>query len=627
MLTTHDRDQFRAFIDTIGAAVYVVDVGRDGLFRYFAFNETQERDLGMTTAQVVGKLPHDLFDEAWADRLVANYRRCVAERAAITFRDYIEQQQGRRWSHHTLVPILDDSGRVWRLLGTAIECTEQRKAEEALAERLRFEHLVARLAAELVSAGADNLEAVLARVMGELGRFSGSDRLQVFEYDDDREHFSCTHEWVAEEITPVRAWYQHCPIDRFPWYRKMIEARQVMLNHEPRSVPSAQEQSEFARTGTKSSLILPLVSAGELLGALSNNTVRTATEWTEQTVGRFRLVAQLLADAIARASLERRLRRDRDYLRGELDRRWDASRIVGHDTGMKAVLEAARTVAPGTTTVLLTGETGTGKELVARAIHELSGRADAVLVTVNCAAISAGLVESELFGHVKGAFTGAVRAQPGRFELADGGTLFLDEIGELDLSVQAKLLRVLQSQCFERVGSNTTTHVDVRVIAATNRDLAAEVKAGHFRADLFYRLNVFPIALPPLRQRRQDIPALAEHFMRRHCRAQPRSLTPDAIQFLRQHDWPGNVRELANLLERAVILAEGPTVSRRDLAALLTPVSRVATLAEAQAELITSTLGRTHGVIEGESGAARLLGVSPSTLRSRMQKLGIARPE
>jgi formate hydrogenlyase transcriptional activator len=305
--------------------------------------------------------------------------------------------------------------------------------------------------------------------------------------------------------------------------------------------------------------------------------------------------------------------------------------IIGASSALKDVLRQVEVVAPTDAIVVLQGETGTGKECLARAVHQLSARRDHPFVTVNCAAIPEGLLESELFGHERGAFTGALAQQLGRFELAHQGTLFLDEIGDTPLELQAKLLRVLQEQAFERLGSTHTRRVDVRVVAATNRDLAQMVDAGQFRADLYYRLNVFPILVPPLRQRPEDIPPLVRHFVRHYARQLRKRLDTipaEVMEALTSYQWPGNVRELQNVIERAVILSPGH-VLRLPLAELTPPTrgvpNRNRTLEEVDREYILETLRDTHGVVGGLQGAAARLGVKRTTLIYKMEKLGIPR--
>jgi DNA-binding NtrC family response regulator len=363
--------------------------------------------------------------------------------------------------------------------------------------------------------------------------------------------------------------------------------------------------------------------------------------------------AELKAALAELEQLRQRLQAENVYLQQEISA--ETRNVVGSSAAFRATLEKVALVARSDATVLITGETGTGKELVARAVHEASARHDRPMVKLNCAAISAGLVESELFGHVKGAFTGAAEKNVGRFQLADGGTLFLDEVSELPLETQVKLLRVLQEREFEPVGSAKTQRVDVRVIAATNRRLEEEIARGTFRSDLYYRLNVFPIDVPPLRARGEDIPALVEHFIDRFARKLGRrvaGLAPGVLDRLMAHDWPGNVRELQNTIERALILSSGDrltidwplggglraaVVRAPPDSSAAAPVARgeaapIAhgageTLVEVERQHIIAVLRRTDGVIEGPMGAAKLLDMKPSTTRYRMKKLGIRKAD
>jgi formate hydrogenlyase transcriptional activator len=347
--------------------------------------------------------------------------------------------------------------------------------------------------------------------------------------------------------------------------------------------------------------------------------------------------ARVVAERQHAAAIERmknQLEAENRYLRLERDADGHWNEIVGESRTLKNVLKLVEKVAPTGACVLIQGETGTGKELIARALHRLSGRQDQPFVKLNCAAIPNGLLESELFGHERGAFTGAIARKAGRFELAHRGTMFLDEVGEIPLELQAKLLRVLQEHEFERLGSTRTTRVDVRVVAASNRDLCQMVAEGTFRSDLYYRLKVFPISVPPLRLRAEDIPALVRCFTERHARRCNKTITeipPETMSALCCYAWPGNVRELENFVERCVILTQGPTLEvplgeLGPLPSILAPSGPAATLEGVEREHIIRTLVSCNWVIAGRSGAAVKLGMKRTSLQYKMQKLGINRP-
>jgi formate hydrogenlyase transcriptional activator len=387
--------------------------------------------------------------------------------------------------------------------------------------------------------------------------------------------------------------------------------------------------------GIRSGASYPLiVQDNELLGVLGALARRNIDDEEFAHLG---ILAQQAAMSIKSAQLLEENRRlgdrllaEKTYLEEEIRNDSGFSDIVGTSQSLRALLHDVKQVAATDSTVLLLGETGTGKELVARAIHQLSPRKDHPLIKVNCGAISPALIDSELFGHERGAFTGALQRRVGRFELANNGTLFLDEVGELPAESQTRLLRVMQEQEFERVGGAQTIRVDVRLIAATNRDLEAEVAAGRFRSDLFYRLNVFPARLPPLRDRRDDIPHLVKHFVALHQRRLGKRIegvSKEGMDRLLRYSWPGNIRELQNVIERACVLARGPVISiPDDLAGASTPESeatRIVTLEEAERTHIRRALEASGGTIHGSRGAAVLLGINPNTLRSRMEKLGL----
>ncbi|MSU60170.1 MAG: GAF domain-containing protein [Pedosphaera sp.] len=437
---------------------------------------------------------------------------------------------------------------------------------------------------------------------------------------------------------------------RFPLGVRKIG--RVGKSGEPLLLPGIRGDEEWIadpkwmrREKVKTFAAQPLVFRGEVLGVLA---IFDTTELGQNDFDWLRVFADHAAVSIANARafeeiefLKARLEEENNYLREEVTTALGTHDIIGSSPGLKKVLQQIHLVAPTDAAVLVTGESGTGKELVARAIHENSPRKDRALIKVNCGAVPETLFESEFFGHMRGSFTGAMKDKPGRFELADSGTLFLDEIGEVPLPMQAKLLRVLQEQEIERIGDTRTRKINVRIIAATNRDLKKEVQAGRFRQDLFYRLSVFPIEIPPLRERRDDIAPLAAHFVkqaaRRMNRPAPR-VTQATLTQLAAHEWPGNIRELQNAVERAVILSQGGPLrfeppegkdnetSRTQNAT--TPFSTMLTRDEHKRQeraSIAAALKQSGGKVFGADGAAELLGMKPTTLASRIKALKIVR--
>jgi formate hydrogenlyase transcriptional activator len=413
-----------------------------------------------------------------------------------------------------------------------------------------------------------------------------------------------------------------------------------------RSADFANYNSESVRLlqaeGVRSMCCVPLITRDHVLGSLSVASLRDAA-FSQQDLDLLSQVASQVAIAVENAlafeeiaQLKNKLADEKLYLEDEIRTELNFDEIIGESTALKNILKQVETVAPTDSTVLIQGETGTGKELIARAIHNLSSRREATFVKINCAAIPTGLLESELFGHERGAFTGAIAQKIGRFELADGGTLFLDEVGDIPLELQPKLLRVLQEQEFERLGGTRTTRIDVRLVAATNRDLVQMVAERQFRSDLFYRLNVFPVQMPSLRQRREDIPVLVRYFAQKYARQMKRSIdsiSAETMAALTNYHWPGNIRELENLIERAVILSRGavlevPITELRERAehALGQAPGSLQTLRANEREHILLALRDTGWVLAGPNGAAALLGMKRTTLQSRMHKLGIQRP-
>jgi transcriptional regulator with GAF, ATPase, and Fis domain len=538
---------------------------------------------------------------------------------------------------------------VARMVGSALSRERLRREAENLR---RLEELAGELAGRFVDADAETIDEAIAGALEIMREALGARRALISEFDWSDETLVALFEaGMPGALRPG----ERVPIDSLPArLRARLEAGENVVVAE-RTLPDfVQEPWQQRRLDT--GVIVPLHIGGEYVGGIVL-AYATQTPVSARALGYTELVRRLFGHALARRRAERRraeayaelaalkakIERERDYLREEVEGAHGP--LVAESRAMAQVLDAVRAVAPTDATVLVQGETGAGKEVVARQIHAASHRADGPLVKVNCASIPRELFESEFFGHVRGAFTGATRDRRGRFELAEGGTVFLDEVGEIPLELQAKLLRVLQEHELERVGDDRTRRVDVRVIAATNRDLAEEVAEGRFRADLYYRLSVFPIAVPPLRERVEDIAPLARSFLARHAAATHRTdleLSPSDLQRLESYEWPGNIRELSHVIERAVILSAEPPLrldlatagratppsghDRRNALASASSTSRVRTVSELQ-ELergnILLALERA-GKVAGRGGAAELLEMSPSTLRDRMKSLGIA---
>jgi len=506
-----------------------------------------------------------------------------------------------------------------------------------------------------------NRQAVLASIVSALVEHTGAVMARVFLYLSDDECETCrtlspagatgshgekclhlcasagvlTDVTGADHLIPLRA--------AAPPARVARERRPFLTNDLLRDAgddgATAELRRRYVEVGVVAAGAYPLDFRGELIGVIGMLSREPFPQDAFELLGIFAdQAAMAVKSAYAFEELERnknRLRAENEYLQEEIRGERGFEHIIGDSPALRSVLRKVQQVAQVETTVLLSGETGTGKELIARAIHEASARKARPMIKVNCGAIPQGLVESELFGHERGAFTGALQKRIGRFELADKGTLFLDEVGELPLDTQVKLLRVLQEQEFERVGGTRSMKTDVRLVAATNRDLEKEVAEGRFRPDLFYRLNVFPIRVPPLRERPGDVLLLVRHFLAQLQRklAKPlRGVTAESIELLQRYPWPGNIRELQNVLERACVLASGPVV---DVAESLGPAARqgtlptgtdqILTLDEAERVHIRRALAAAGGKIYGPGGAAALLGINPSTLRSRMEKLKLTK--
>ena len=513
-------------------------------------------------------------------------------------------------------------------------------------KRLQFERLLADLATEFIGLPADQVDGAIESAQCRIGEALGFDRSSLFQFSETGEMI-LTHSWVGPgfESYPARIPAK----EFFPWLTKRILGGETLRISSISELPpeAVRDLQTFKEHGPKSTLVFPLASEGSVFGALAFGTLREELRWADELVARLHVVASLFESTLARKRSEENLKKalaevrqlkdqlqqEKAYLQEEVAALHGPSGIIGDSTALREVLSQVDRVAPTDTTVLILGETGTGKELLASAIHNHSRRKGRLMIKVNCAALSPTLIEAELFGREKGAYTGALSSQAGRFELANGSTFFLDEVAELPLELQAKLLRVLENGQFERIGSTKTVQVDVRLIAASNRDLALAVSEGAFRADLYYRLNAFPIMVPPLRDHTEDIPALTWAFARELGQAlgKPVERIPrETMAALQHYSWPGNVRELRNLIERAIILGNSSTLQLPP--GPVTELQRDALQALETAErsnakkLILKVLESTGWRVRGSGGAAEILGLKPTTLEARMKKLGLHRP-
>jgi len=518
------------------------------------------------------------------------------------------------------------------------------KPHAKLDKPLRFEMVLAEISTLFINLPADRIdseiEAAQLRVC-ELLDLDRSALWQVLEAEPDI--LKLTHLYQPPEI--LQPPEQMNAKAFFPWSeQKVLGGETVTISKLTDLPPEAEIDLENYRLyGTKSNVLVPL-SVGEkpVFGLLTFAVTRKEREWTETVVQQFKILAQVFANALERKRLEnqrlehlreieelkQRLEKENIYLKEESKLLVDHTDIVGQHVAMKKVLTQAEQVAGIDSSVLLLGETGTGKELLARAIHKMSLRKDRLMVTVNCASLPPTLIESELFGREKGAYTGAMTKMIGRFELADGSTLFLDEIGELPLELQSKLLRVLEEGKLERLGSTKPLHVDVRIIAATNRNIEQEVEDGKFRRDLFYRLNVFPIVLPPLRERREDIPLLVQAFVKEFQKKMGKeieSIPKKTMEALQSYSWPGNVRELRNVIEYAMILNKEKTLDVHMPERAYSETDATGTLGNIERRHIVAVLEKTGWRVAGQDGAADILGLKRSTLQAKMKKLGIKR--
>ncbi len=622
-----------------GAAEGIILYDQD--LRYQVFNPFMERLTGKSANEVIGRVAAEVFPRLVPSGIEAALRRAL-QGEVVQVADALVPKHSAEghdvWESCTFAPHRNTEGEITGVIGLVRDVTDRHLAEET------FRSIVIGTA----SATGSDFFPSLVRHMANALRV----RYAFITDCDNQKRAKCLAVWKGEHYG-----------ENFEFDIADTPCAKVLHGEVCHYKEGLQQlfplDTGLADWGAESYLGVPMLDqGGRVIGHIALlddkpmardpraiDLVKIFAARASAELKRQRAEADLQAALEQVRALQKKLEAENVYLQEEISREHNFEEIVGNSRALVEVLRRVETVAPTDSTVLITGETGCGKELIARAIHSRSKRSHRPLVKLNCGAIPTGLVESELFGHMKGAFTGALERRTGRFELADGGTLFLDEVSELPLETQVKLLRVLQEHEFEPLGSSRTVQVNVRIIAASNRDLEKAVQEGRFRADLFYRLNVLPITLPALRQRRSDIPLLTAFFVERFARQFGKQITgiaQDTIDLLSRYDWPGNIRELQNVIERAVVLAQGSVLklgadmlpassASTDRVSSLRPdlelndTDALSTLEQVEKRHIHSVLEKTSWIIEGDRGAARILDLHPNTLRSRMKKLGIER--
>jgi formate hydrogenlyase transcriptional activator len=539
-------------------------------------------------------------------------------------------------------PIQTVEGRF--VIASVVDISERRQVQVkqhfSLEQQLEFERFVAELSFQFINLPSDQVIDGIREGLRRIGQEFHLERCAFVRVSPDGVLFEPVT-WTAPGIPSVEM-----PLPartRFPWAVERLLAGELLTFSTLADVPNEIDRTTFGTIGTKSAVYAPLSVDGRVTGAVGFSTIRAERTWPPEVVHRLKIFASVFEQVLARQQrdeamlsasrevqrLKDRLHAENVYLRLEERERLGLTSIVGQSAAIRRVLEQIRQVAGTDSTVLLLGETGTGKELFAAQIHELGSRQGRTMVRVNCGAIPATLIESELFGREKGAFTGALSRQVGRFELADHSTIFLDEIGDLPPEVQVKLLRVLEERQIERLGSPRPISIDTRIVAATHRNLEQRISEGAFREDLYYRLNVFPIHVPPLRERAEDIPLLVWRFVEEFSKTFGKridTIDKDSLTALQHYGWPGNIRELRNVVERAMITASSKRLSITLPQSFATPTKRSPKLRDVEKEHIRAVLEATRWRIRGAGGAAERLGLKPTTLETRMAKLGLRRP-
>jgi formate hydrogenlyase transcriptional activator len=621
-------------------------VTTDAAGRILEVNAETERQFGYTHQELVGELVEKLIPqrlrEAYQHPRLTNEQTTENSAMQRGIKLFGLHKNGREFPVDiSLHPVVTELGT---LFYSVIRDTSEREAVIVeLGQHLKLERVLSELTAKFISVPDHRLDQEITSGLRVLVETLGNDHAHFGQIDSVTGDIVITHAWAR----PGFALSEHRILEVcFPWLASRIRNGETCVAEQPADLPpeAARERLYMEAVGQKSSLVVPYQVAGVVNGGLGIGSFRQYQKWDDWLIRRVKGIACVFANAIARKQADKELRkataqiqelkgkleRENTYLREDIKLEYPHGAIVGNTTAIRSVLKRVEQVAKTDAAVLILGETGTGKELVARTIHELSRRKQNPMVKINCAALPATLIESELFGREKGAYTGALAREIGRFEHADQSTIFLDEIAELPQELQPKLLRVLQEGEFERLGSPKTIRVDVRVVAATNRDLDTLMRQGKFREDLFYRLNVFPIIVPPLRERREDIPLIASHLLQdlsKRMGYNVEGFQTATMREFQKYSWPGNIRELRNVIERSLILNNGPIFRAEVPNIPRDKAPELRRLDEVDTEYLRKVLQSTHWRVRGPGGAAEVLGLKPTTLEARMKKLGIRRRE
>ncbi|TAM83059.1 MAG: PAS domain S-box protein [Acidobacteria bacterium] len=618
------EERYRRLIEEVkDYAIFMLDP--EG--RVMTWNEGARQMRGHRVEEILGRHVSVFFtpEDIKVGRPEEELRE-AAEKGRFETEGWRVRKDGSRfWSHVVLTALRDQNHQLLGFTKIARDITERKRASEAVLLEIS-NRLISHL----------NLEDLLNAIAASLRQIKEYDYAGLALYDPAIQKLRvyalplASHKNLIHEELLLSM--ENSPAGWAIKARRPLVLNRVHEDGRPFEIPA-----NLIKQGVLSACRIPLIHRDRVLGTLNLASLQEGA-FSDEEVSLLGQIANQIALALRNAisfrqlsELKEKLADEKQYLEAEIRSRSNFGEIVGQSAALKQVLEQVETVAPTDSTVLILGETGTGKELIARAIHGLSRRREEAFITVNCSALPAGLLESELFGHEKGAFTGSTSRKIGRLELAHRGTLFLDEVGDIPLDLQPKLLRALQERQFERLGSSQTINVDVRLLAATNRDLEMMVDGGRFRSDLYYRLNVFPIMLPPLRERAGDISLLARYFLEKYSRRMGKkidSISSEVLHGLSRYSWPGNIRELEHYIERAVILTTGPLLQVPPLESKFKKKSKPAsanTLADAEREHILRILRETNGIVGGPRGAAARLGLKRTTLASKMQRLGISR--